>query len=138
MLRGIREGEAAALADLREFHPKPPDPATTKLADAQLVLARSYQAPSWTRLMLACSLIDAIWEDDVDTVRELVTGHPYLRDESATIRESNWGPPLTYASNLGRDRIISLLLDMGAGDLETAVDRATLQGKVGTARWLHK
>jgi len=67
LLRAISEGDASALADLREFHPKPPQPGAVKLADAQLVLARSYQAPSWTRLMLACSLIDAIWEDDVDT-----------------------------------------------------------------------
>ena len=138
LLNAIRAEDAPAIEDLRTFHPRKLKPAEVTLADAQLVLARSYQAPSWTRLMLACSLIDAIWEDDVDTVRELVTAHPYLLNESATIRESNWGPPLTYAANLGRDRIISLLHDMGAFDLDTALDRATLQGKIGTARWLHK
>src|SRR5262245_39331610 len=82
LLKSIHEGEGSALEDLRAFHPKKLNPAEVKLADAQLILARSYQAPSWTRLMLACSLIDAIWEDDVDTVRELVTAHPYLLNES--------------------------------------------------------
>jgi hypothetical protein len=138
LLKAIHEEDPSAVEDVRAFHPKKLKPAEVKLADAQLILARSYQAPSWTRLMLACSLIDAIWADDPDTVRELVTAHPYLLNESATIRESNWGPPLTYAANLGRDRIIALLHDMGAFDLETALDRATLQGKVGTARWIHK
>ena len=138
LLKAIHQEDPSAVEDLRAFHPKKLKPAEVKLADAQLILARSYQAPSWTRLMLACSLIDAIWADDPDTVRELVTAHPYLLNESATIRESNWGPPLTYAANLGRDRIIALLHDMGAFDLETALDRATLQGKVGTARWIHK
>jgi hypothetical protein len=138
LLQAMHAEDASALEDLRQFHPKKLKPAELKLADAQLILARSYQAPSWTRLMQACALIEAIWEDDIDTVRELVTAHPYLLNESATIRESNWGPPLTYAANLGRDRIIALLHDMGAFDLDTALDRATLQGKVGTARWIHK
>jgi hypothetical protein len=44
---------------------------------------------------------------------------------------------MSYAANLGRDRIIILLLAMGATDLETALDRAVLQGKIGTARKLH-
>ena len=138
LLKAIQAEDASALEDLREFHPRKPTPAEVRLADAQLILARSYQAPGWTRLMQACALIDAIWEDDLEAVRELVTAHPSLLHESATIRESNWGPPLTYAANLGRDRIIELLHDMGASDLESALDRAALQGKVGTARRIHK
>src|SRR5260370_805427 len=108
------------------------------LSDAQLVLARSYEAPSWPRLVQCCNLIDAIWRDDVDTVRELVMKHPNLLYENAGIRNNNWGPPVSYAANLGRDEIIRVLYDLGASDLEHAIDRATLQSKIGTARMLHE
>jgi hypothetical protein len=100
-------------------------------------LARRYEAPSWPRLVQACKLIDAIWRDDVDTVRDLVTTHPHLLHEEATIRNSHWGPPMTYAANLGRDRIITTLYECGATDLRSALGRATLQGKVETALMLH-
>ena len=50
-------GDPAALADLKEFHPEPIDPPAAKLADAQLVLARSYEASSWTRLVQAVQLV---------------------------------------------------------------------------------
>lgn len=62
-----------------------------KLADAQFVLARSYGAPSWTRLVQSCRLVDAIWSDDLEAVRELVVKHPYLLHEDARIQRSNWG-----------------------------------------------
>ena len=69
LLRAIRAGDPAAVAELRDFHPRPPDPPATRLADAQLVLARSYYAPSWTRLSQAVELVTAIWKNDIDTVR---------------------------------------------------------------------
>ena len=138
LLRAIRRGEPSALADLRDYHPKAVARAEAKLADAQLVLARSYEAPSWPRLVLACRLIDAIWRDDVDAVRELVVQHPSVLHEEALIRKnSNWGPPMTYAANLGRDTIIAMLHDLGATDLRSAIDRATLQSRIETARKLH-
>ncbi|MGE0866456.1 MAG: ankyrin repeat domain-containing protein, partial [Vicinamibacterales bacterium] len=108
------------------------------LADAQFALAREYQASSWPRLVHAVRLANAIWDDDIDTVRELVTGNPQLLHEQVLIRtNSNWGPPLTYAANLGRDRIIRMLHELGATDLETALDRAALQGQVQTGLMLH-
>lgn len=137
LLRAIRNRESHALAELQQFHPTPPSPGDAKLADAQLVLARSYQAPSWPRLVLACKLVDAIWKDEPEVVRALVLQHPYLLREHATIRNSNWGPPLSYAANLGRDRVIELLRDLGATDLMHALDRAVLQSQIGTARKLH-
>ncbi len=137
LLRAIRRGEPEALADLREFHPERLEPADVRLADAQLVLARSYEAPSWPRLVQACQLIDAIWRDDADAVRALVLKHPQLLHESATIRDSNWGPPMSYAANLGRDRIIKMLHELGATDLMKALDRAVLQSKIATARLLY-
>ena len=68
LLRAIRDGDATAIAQLRQHHPEQIEPASAKLADAQLVLARSYQAPSWSRLVQACRLVDAIWRDDLDAV----------------------------------------------------------------------
>jgi hypothetical protein len=137
LLRAIRRGDVDALADLEQFHPGRVAPGSVKLADAQLVVARSYEAPSWARLVHACELIDAIWRDDAKEVRALITAYPNLLHESATIRDSNWGPPMSYAANLGRDRIIRLLHELGATDHQHALDRAVLQSQIGTARMLH-
>jgi hypothetical protein len=138
LLRAIRRRDPAAIADLASYHLDRIDPDNARLADAQLALARSYGAPSWPRLAQACELIDAIWRDDVDSVRQLVTKHPRLLHEDAVVgRRSNWGPPLTYAANLGRDRIITMLHALGATDLDTALDRAALQSRIETARMLH-
>src|SRR5687768_12778351 len=110
-----------------------------KLADAQLALARSYGATSWTRLVHAVQLADAIWRDDADQVLELVTRNPALIHEHVLIRtDSNWGPPMTFAANLGRDRIIRLLHSHGAKDLESAAGRAALQGKGDTVRMIYE
>src|SRR5437899_1975754 len=89
LLRDVHAGEAAAIAEFREFHPGGVEPADAKLADAQLALARSYEAPSWPRLVQACELIDAIWRDDLAAVRELVTRNPNLLHENARIRHDN-------------------------------------------------
>ena len=122
---------------LREIHAGDAN-AKAKLADAQLALARSYGASSWTRLVHAVQLADAIWRDDLEKVRELVTRNPALIKEDVLIRtDSNWGPPMTYAANLGRDRIIRLLYDHGARDLESAAGRAALQGKVETVHLVY-
>jgi hypothetical protein len=137
LLRDIRAGDPAAVAEWTKFS-SGIDPASAKLADAQHVLARMYEAPNWPRLVHACQLVHAIWEDDIATVRTLIEKNPQLLHESALIRDSNWGPPMSYAANLGRDEIIRMLHQMGAKDLEHATGRATLQGKIGTARMLHE
>jgi hypothetical protein len=138
LLRQIRHGDPAAIAELKQHHPEPVAPADTKLALAQLVLARSYGVASWPRLVLACRVIDAIWRDDVEALRKLVRKHPRLVHEMARGTERcNWGPPMSYAANLGRDAIIEMLHGLGATDLASALDRAALQSKIGTARKLH-
>ena len=135
LLKAIHAGDSDAIAELREHHPEAIDPAVVKLADAQLVLARAHQASSWTRLVQAVKMADAIWRDDLDAVRALIDGNPALLHEDVLIRaDSNWGPPMTYAANLGRDRIIRFLHSRGAKDLEPAAGRAALQGKVDTVR----
>lgn len=138
LLRGIRAGDPSAIAEFEANHPEKVDPAAVKLADAQFALARAYEAPSWPRLVHACQLVDAIWNDDLERVREFVTKYPNLLHESALIRESNWGLPMSYAANLGRDRIIEMLRQLGATDVMYAFNRAALQSQVETARRLYE
>lgn len=78
LLNSIRRGEPSAVAALKKHHPETLEPDRVKLADAQLVLARSYGAPSWRCLVFACNLIDAIWREDVALVRELGMKEPEL------------------------------------------------------------
>src|SRR6476620_6930141 len=88
---------------LREMKRERP---AAKLAEAQFELARSYGVESWPRLVLACRIVDAIWRDDVGAVRTLVTKHPNLLNEMArAVKGCNWGPPMSYAANLGRNEI---------------------------------
>lgn len=139
LLRAVRDGDVSALAEFRQFHPNPPAPGDVRLADAQFALARAYGVSNWPRLKEACELIDAIWNDDVEGVRDMVLKNPSLRDENArgTVK-CNWGPPMSYAANLGRDEIIKMLHELGATDHMHALDRAALQSKIGTAKLLHE
>ena len=141
LLRAMRRGEAASVAELQKHHPKHAsiEPAAAKLADAQLVLARSYGLPTWPRLVTACRMTDAIWRGDAETVRKLLLKDPKLLHEAARgLADSNWGPPMSYAANIGRNEIIEMLRGMGATDVQHAFDRACLQGQLDTARRLHE
>jgi hypothetical protein len=60
LLKAYRDGDREASADFAELHPKRVGAHRATLADAQLVLARSYGASSWTRIVQCCQLIDAI------------------------------------------------------------------------------
>lgn len=138
LLRAIRRGDRAALSEMEEYHPERPQPDDATLVDAQLALARSYGLPSWPRLVLACQVTDAICHDRVDALRELMVRHPRLLHEPARgTATCNWGPPMSYAANLGRTRIIDMLRGLGASDLAHAFDRACLQGELDTARQLY-
>jgi Ankyrin repeat len=137
LLKAIHAGDASALDDLRTYHPEAIAPEAAQLADAQLTLARSYQASSWPRLVQCCELIDAIWRDEPEKVRELIVRNPALLHEDARIDDGNWGPPMSYAANLGRDRIIRLLHEHGAKDLRHAGGRAALQGHPDTVRMIY-
>lgn len=131
-LTQLRHQAKDLLREMRRANP------AAKLADAQHALAKKYGAENWARVVQCCELIDAIWKDDVDTVRELVLKHPNLLTENAGIRNNNWGPPLSYAANLGRDSIIEMLRNLGATDLMQAMDRAVLQSRIHTAMKLHR
>jgi hypothetical protein len=138
LLHAIRRGDPEAVADFREHRSKPLDPASIHLADAQFVLARSYGLPSWPRLVTAFRMTDAIQRGDVEAVRALVLRDPQLLTENARgTKESNWGPPMSYAATLGQSAIIEMLRGLGASDLQYAFGRACLTGKVEAARKLH-
>ncbi len=138
LLKAFRAGEPDAAA-LFAAHLPGVDPASVKLADAQHVIAGLNQAKTWERVVQACQLTWAIRDDDLTTVRRMIGEHPNLLHEPALIRpNSSWGPPMSYAANLGRDRIIQALHEMGAKDLGKALDRAVLQSRIETARLLHR
>ena len=138
LLLAIKRSDASAIEELKTHHPGTPDPLTAKLADAQLALARSYGIRSWPRLVQACKVVDAIWRDDARELQHLVLKHPYLLHEMARGTDHcNWGPPMSYAANLGRDHIIQMLRELGARDIEHAMGRAVLQGQIETARQLY-
>jgi ankyrin repeat protein len=127
-----------AVADLCAFHPEPLEPAKAKLSDAQLTLARAYGVPSWPRLVLACELIDALWRGDTQAVRGMIEKNPTLLKENARgTAQCNWGPPLSYAGNVGQDELVKLLIGFGADDIQHAFERACLRSKLETARLLH-
>jgi hypothetical protein len=137
LLRAIRSGNEDAIADLRECRPEAIAHSDVKLADGQLALARSYGASSWTRLVQSCTLVDAIWDDDVQAARSVILKNPQLILEDAVPRHRNWGEPMSYAANIGRDRLVKLFHALGAVDLKHALDRATLQSRIETARLIH-
>lgn len=137
LLRAFRRSDPQAIAVFLKYLQQPIDLRAAKLADAQFVLARSYGLPHWPRLVTACRMIDAIWRSDVAAVRALVLQDPRLLDEDARGVEGNWGPPMSYAANLGKNAVIEMLHSLGAKDLHYAFLRASLQGQVETVRLLH-
>jgi len=135
LLRLHQSGDPEAVDLFRRYHPRPSD--APKLADAQLAIARSYGIPSWTRLVMACHMTDAIWTDDVEAVRALILKDPKLLVEDARGVKGNWGPPMSYAATAGRPRIVAMLRELGAQDVQYAFERACLKGWLDTARQLY-
>ena len=123
LLAAVQHRDPSALEEWSEHVGSAVDPADAKLAKAQFALAKSYGLVSWPRLVLSCKLIDAIWNNDVEALRALVMKHPKLIHEMARGGKTcNWGPPMSYAANLGRDEIIRLLHGLGAKDHAYAID----------------
>ncbi len=138
LLRAFRRRDSYAIADFQEYHSNQVDPSNAKLSDAQLVLARSYGASSWPRLVTVCELIDAIWQDEVARVREILLAHPELAQDYATNQNTGWGQAMTQAANHGLRRIITMLRDQGARDVTSALARPELRPLLDTVRLLSR
>lgn len=144
-----RDAVPAALDRIRAEHPRfhtAADAAIAagpfQLSDAQLVLAREYGFSSWAELKLrieanpqAEALEKAIRAGDRDGVVQVLRDHPRLLH--LPVRSGSWGPPMSFAANLGRLEIVQAAAELGARDFAHAFDRAVLQGQVECARWLH-
>ena len=150
LLEACLMGNPDALERIRRRHPKfkaaSEDAAITgrlRLSDAQLVIAREYGFVTWTMLKArigahsaASALRDAIWADDRAAVVATLRGKPEMLH--LPVLSGDWGPPMSYAANLGRIEIVQVCAELGARDHQHAFDRAVLQGKIECARWLHK
>jgi len=134
LLRAFRDGEPTAIGDFRAYHPERIAAETAKLSDAQLVLARSYGASSWPRLVAICELIEAIQRDDVEAIRHLSLSHQELAQEYATAPDTAWGVVVALAANESLRRIVTRL--RGAGDVNAAAARPELRPWVETLRLL--
>ncbi|MEP6621603.1 MAG: ankyrin repeat domain-containing protein [bacterium] len=136
LLRAFRGGEVSAVADFREYHPERVDAESAKLADAQLVLARSYHASSWPRLVATCDLIGAIQRDDEDAIRAFGRNHPELARDYAAAPDGGWGGAMTQAANGGLQRIMSMLRERGVRDVNSAMAQPELRPPLDTLRTL--
>src|SRR4051812_27227511 len=150
LLKDFRAGLPEALERVTRRHSRfkeaIPSPAKKEerkflLNDAQLVIAREYGFLNWSELkeridgnMVARLLQEAIREDDREGVVRLLKANPNMLH--IPLWSGNWGPPMSHAANLGRLDLIKLIAELGARDFQHAFDRALLQGKLESARWL--
>jgi hypothetical protein len=107
------------------------------------VAAREYGFSNWAELKeriqantVTGLLQEAIDQDDRETVVRLLRANPNLLH--IPLWSGDWGPPMSHAANLGRLEIIKAVASLGARDYQHAFDRALLQGKLESARWLHE
>lgn len=149
LLEASHARQPEALDRIRQRHPKfhGADDATLataafQLSDAQLVIAREYTYASWAELKrrieanpFSHQLEIALRAGDREQVVRLLREHPHLLH--LPVRGAHWGPPMSYAANLGRLDIIEAVAGLGARDFQHAFDRALLRGRIECARWLH-
>ncbi len=138
LLRAFRALEPGASAEFRAHHPYPDrtGPANAILANAQLVLARSYGASSWTQLITACRLIHALQHDDLDSVRELVAAHPALTQDRGARDDGGWRTAAAAAASLALRRVVDMLRQRGARDIASVSARPELRPWLDTLRLL--
>ena len=134
LLRALRRGDPSAIADFADHHPQRLDATAARLSDAQLVLARSYDAFSWPRLVAACDLINAVALEDFDKVRALAATHPdVLIDGNA---RAGWSEPMRAAATIGFRRVIETLQAHGARSVTAAMAQPALHRWLDTLRVL--
>src|SRR4051794_28937095 len=135
LLRDVRGGAASALEDFREFHPEPIGPAIAALADAQLVLARSYGASSWPQLAAVVKAIDAISRDDFEALRDVAGAHPDLARDRGRPRDG-WRAPLADAADAAIRRMMLQLRQRGVHSADGLYARPDLLPVLDTLRLL--
>ena len=129
-----RAGDASAATLFAEFHPDPPPADAAKLSDAQLVIARQKDFPSWPQLVDGLTLFNSICADDA--VAALLGRRPQLADIPVNGATSNWGKPLACAAQVGAGAVLERLLTQSPSDLQHALDRAVLKGRRALAQRL--
>jgi hypothetical protein len=134
LLHAFRRGDPSAIADFGDYHPQGVDAMTAQLADAQLVLARSYAAISWPRLVAACDLIDAVRLEDFDKLRTLAAKHPEVLLDGTD--RAGWSEPMATAANIGLRRVIETLQARGARTVSAAMAQPALHKWLDTLRVL--
>jgi len=134
LLRAFRDGDPSAVGDFADYHPHRVDATTAQLADAQLVLARSYAAISWPRLVAACELIDAVTHEDFDKLRELAGKHPEVLTDGNGL--AGWTDPMASAAHIGLRRVIETLQTHGARSVSAAMGHPALHKWLDTLRVL--
>ena len=136
LLKQFRLGEAEATDLFSVFHPDTPTTNSAKLTDAQLVLARAHDYPSWPKFQRAIALFNAMLDDDPSAVMELIRQHPSLLHERVNGVTSNWGPPLACAAQIGSAGVFEALSKLPGQDVNWALDRAILKGRRDIAQRL--
>ncbi len=136
LLRHYQTGAEEAVSLFNAFHPKPADIESARLADAQLVLARAHDYPSWPRLKDGVHLFNAICADDPESVLMMVRKQPALLHRRVNGETSNWGPPLACSVQIGAEKVFSALIKLPGQDVQWALGRATLKGRHAMARAL--
>ena len=137
LLKRVRAGDSAAVALAAEFHP------VQTLADAQLVIARSYGFPSWPRIVRHLELVDRYSRSPhrqpvggpLDTAAEradeflrLATLH-YGEDDPA--RQRSAGDLLERYPEIAQSNIHTQVV---AGDLD-GIDFTQASSEGGPYRW---
>ena len=138
LLARIRAGDSQALQLFSTAHGgTAPEP---KLSAVQFALARSYGVKSWPRLVKACEVCEAIWNDQAESVVQMMLANPELVGQNArgTEGEDNWGPPISYAATTGALNVVKSLIPLDPNNIDRALARASLKGHLEVANALRK
>jgi hypothetical protein len=136
LLREFREGDASAVADVHEYLSSEIDREGAKLSDAQLVVARSYGASSWPKLVAVCQVIETLLGDDAHAVREAGLANAELTRDYSKATDGGWRPSMADAATHALRRIVSMAQQAGARDVDAISSRADLHPFLDTLRWL--
>ena len=135
LLRDVRAEAPSALDDFREFHPGRIDPAIAALADAQLVLARSYGRRAGRSSARRSRRFEAHSHDDFEALREVAAAHPDLARDRDRPRDG-WHAPLANAADAAIRRVMMQLRERGVDSADGLLARPDLQPVLDTLRLL--